>query len=50
MVDVDKAVIARLKKGGKQFEIKVDCDKALEFKEGKNVSSAAKISQVCVFY
>ena len=38
MVDVDKAVIARLKKGGKQFEIKVDCDKALEFKEGKNVS------------
>ncbi|MBT5042996.1 ribosome assembly factor SBDS [Candidatus Woesearchaeota archaeon] len=38
MVDVDKAVIARLKKGGKHFEIKVDCDKALEFKEGKNVS------------
>ena len=35
MVDVDKAVIARLKKEGKNFEILVDCDKALLFKEGK---------------
>ena len=35
MVDVDKAVIARIKKEGKHFEILVDCDKALAFKEGK---------------
>lgn len=34
MVDVDKAVIARLSKQGKNFEILVDCDKALEFREG----------------
>ena len=37
MVDVDKAVVAKLKKQGKDFEILVDCDKALEFKEGKSV-------------
>ena len=38
MVDVDKAVIAKLKKDGKDFEILVDCDKALELKSGKNIS------------
>lgn len=38
MVDVDKAVVARLEKNGKTFEILVDCDKALEFKKGKSVS------------
>lgn len=38
MVDVDQAVIARLRKEGQVFEILVDCDKALEFKEGKPVS------------
>ncbi len=35
MIDVNKAVIARLKKGGENFEILVDCDKAIEFKSGK---------------
>lgn len=35
MVDIDKAIIARLKKEGKDFEILVDCDRALEFKSGK---------------
>ena len=35
MVDVDNAVIARLTKNGRKFEILVDCDKALEFREGK---------------
>lgn len=34
MVDVDKAVIARLKSGGKNFEILVDCDAAINFKAG----------------
>ncbi len=38
MVDVDRAVIARLKKEGQVFEILVDCDKALEFRAGKSVS------------
>lgn len=34
MVDVDKAVISRLKKSGKDFEVLVDPIKALEFKKG----------------
>ncbi len=34
MIDIDKAVIARFSKNGKHFEILVDCDKALQFKEG----------------
>ncbi|MEK6860800.1 MAG: ribosome assembly factor SBDS [Nanoarchaeota archaeon] len=38
MVDVDKAVIAKIKKDGKEFEILVDCDMALEFRRGKNIS------------
>ena len=38
MVNVDEAVIAKLRKGGKVFEILVDCDKALEYREGKSVS------------
>ncbi|RME54650.1 ribosome assembly factor SBDS [Candidatus Woesearchaeota archaeon] len=37
MVDIDKAVIARLTRNGETFEILVDCDKALELKEGKIV-------------
>src|SRR3989338_622830 len=35
MVNVNEAVIARLKKSGKVFEVLVDCDLALAFKEGK---------------
>ena len=38
MVDIDKAVIAKLKKGETVFEILVDCEKALDFKKGKDVS------------
>src|SRR3989344_8808847 len=38
MVDVDRSVIARLKKAGQVFEILVDCDKALDFKAGRSVS------------
>ncbi len=37
MVNVDEAVVARLKKNGKVFEILVDCDRAIEFKKGKGV-------------
>ncbi len=35
MTDLDKAVIARIKKGVEEFEIFVDCDKAVEFRNGK---------------
>ncbi|MBT4334703.1 ribosome assembly factor SBDS [archaeon] len=35
MVNVEDSVIARLKKEGNTFEILVDCEKALEFKQGK---------------
>lgn len=38
MVSVDKAVIARLKKNGRTFEILVDCEKAMEFRKGKQIS------------
>ena len=38
MVTVDKAVIARLVKAGKRFEVLVDSDMAYAFKEGKSVS------------
>ncbi|MBS3108694.1 ribosome assembly factor SBDS [Candidatus Woesearchaeota archaeon] len=35
MINVDKAVLARLKVKDKLFEVLVDCDKALEFRKGK---------------
>jgi len=38
MVAIDRAVVAKLRKDGKDFEILVDCDKALELRKGKNVS------------
>ncbi|MBI4895993.1 MAG: ribosome assembly factor SBDS [Candidatus Aenigmarchaeota archaeon] len=38
MVTVDKAIVARLERDGKPFEILVDAELAFELKEGKNVS------------
>ena len=35
MVRINDAIIARIKKEGEVFEILVDCDKALDFREGK---------------
>jgi ribosome maturation protein SDO1 len=35
MVNVDKAILARYDHSGIHFEILVDCDKALDYKEGK---------------
>ena len=35
MVDVDRAIIAKIVKEGKTFEVLVDCEKAVEFKQGK---------------
>jgi len=37
MVDVDKAVVSRLKKSGMKFEVLVDPDKALDLKKGKKM-------------
>ncbi len=34
-MNLDDAVIARLKKGGEDFEVLVDCEKAIDFKAGK---------------
>ncbi|MBT6995181.1 ribosome assembly factor SBDS [Candidatus Woesearchaeota archaeon] len=36
-MNVDDAVICRLKKNGLNFEILVDCDKTMDFKHGKEV-------------
>jgi len=38
MVDIDKSVVCRLKKGSDYFEILVDPDKALVFKKGKETN------------
>ena len=38
MTNTDKAVIAKYKSGGKRYEILVDCEKALAFKTGANIS------------
>lgn len=35
MIDVNKAIIARYNKEGRHFEILVDCDNALLYKQGK---------------
>ncbi len=35
MTSLDKAVIARIKKGVEEFEIFVDCEKAIQFRDGK---------------
>jgi ribosome maturation protein SDO1 len=38
MVTVEKAIIAKLSKGGKQFEVLVDSEMAYDFRSGKAVS------------
>lgn len=50
MVDVDKAVISRLKKSGKDFEVLVDPIKALEFKKGKQMSLEEVIAYPGVYH
>src|SRR3989338_5038444 len=49
MVNVNEAVLASLKKGKDNFEVWVDCDKALEYKAGKKVSLNEVISAPKVF-
>lgn len=50
MVSVDQAVVARLRKEGKTFEILVDCDKALELREGKPVGIDNIVATNAIFY
>jgi len=38
MAKLDDAVTAKIKKDGKNFEVLVDCDKAVEFRKGGSVS------------
>ncbi len=49
MVDVDKAVIARLKKEGKLFEVLVDCDSAIALKSGKKISLSEVLATKDIF-
>lgn len=49
MVNIDQAVIAKLKKGGENFEILVDSDKALELKQGKNVDLNDVLAEFKIF-
>lgn len=49
MVDVDKAVIAKLKHKGENFEILVDCDKAFELKRGDNVDINDVLAVTSIF-
>jgi ribosome maturation protein SDO1 len=49
MVTVEKAIIARLEKDGKHFEILVDPDLAYELKEGKPVSIPKMLAVGSVF-
>ncbi len=49
MVTLDKAVIARIEKNGKHFEILVDSDLAYSYKEGKSVSLTSMLAVNHVF-
>ncbi|MBI4014425.1 MAG: ribosome assembly factor SBDS [Candidatus Aenigmarchaeota archaeon] len=49
MVTLDKAVIAKLDKNGKHFEILVDANLAYAYKEGKSVSLASMLAVNHIF-
>jgi ribosome maturation protein SDO1 len=49
MVDVDKAVLARIRKEGKDIEVLVDSGKALECKKGKKVSLSEVLASDFVY-
>lgn len=49
MVDVDKAVIARLKTNGDKYEILVDCDGALLFRQGKTTDVSDVLASEKIF-
>lgn len=49
MIDVDKAVIARMNKGKDHFEVLVDPEKAMDLKKGKNVDMKEVIAAEKIF-
>jgi ribosome maturation protein SDO1 len=49
MVTLDDAVIARLKKGGKQFEVYVDSDAAFSMKRGEEIDMEKVLAVEDVF-
>jgi ribosome maturation protein SDO1 len=49
MVSIDSAVVARLKTHGSTFEVLVDCDKAIELREGKDLSAEDVLAVQKVF-
>lgn len=49
MVDINKAVVARLKRKNHVFEVLVDCEAAISFKEGKGDLDKALVTDQ-VFY
>lgn len=49
MVNVDSAIIARLKKEGHNFEILVDCNNALALREGKDMDMHDILAAMQVF-
>ena len=50
MVNIDEAVVCRLKKGDKEFEILVDPDKSLEFKKGKEINLDDILAVVGIYH
>jgi len=50
MVNIDEAVVCRLKSGNKEFEILVDPDKSLEFKKGKEIDLNDILAVVGVYH
>ncbi len=49
MVDVDNAIIARLKTQGQNFEILVDCNNALALREGKDIDLHDVLAAMRIF-
>ncbi|MFA6888267.1 MAG: ribosome assembly factor SBDS [Candidatus Woesearchaeota archaeon] len=49
MVNVDKAVIARFKAEGDKYEILVDCEASLQFRQGKNVGMEDVLASEKIF-
>jgi len=50
MVNIDKAVIARLSSHGNTFEVLVDCDNAIKFKENADIELNDVLATEQVFY
>ncbi|MEM0481191.1 MAG: ribosome assembly factor SBDS [Candidatus Aenigmatarchaeota archaeon] len=49
MISIEKAVVARLKKGEQNFEILVDPQKAYELKQGKNIKIEEVLAVIDIF-